>query len=69
MPASNSLNYANYVEIKVDGGGVGFCNEKLGASELNWSALSLARLLLSQAKDLPHCEVNTKKGVFNKLGD
>lgn len=40
MPASNSLNYANWVEIKVVGGGENVSSEKLG-SPLNETAVLL----------------------------
>lgn len=70
MPASNSLNYANWFEIKVVGGGEHFQMKSWGASEQHCSAFRLATLLrlLTQAKIFHHCEVNTKKGVFRQIG-
>lgn len=52
MPASNSLNYANWVEIKVVGGGENVQMKSWGASERDCSAFRLASLLrlLTQAK-------------------
>lgn len=71
MPASNSLNYANGFEIKVVGGEENSAMKSSGrlCTRAAGGVSSLATLLLTQAKILPHCVVNTKKRVFNKLGD
>lgn len=76
MPASNSLNYANWVEIKVVGGGRGAAVEKSlmktwgdPGGRSPFCSFPSRPLLAQKVQDPPHCEVSTKKGVFNKLGD
>lgn len=64
MPASNSLNYANGVEIKVVGGGENFLMKSWGTSERNHSAFRLGSLLVARAKIL-HAVVRTQRKEFS----